>query len=156
MGLTCLVWETLHWGGQNHTSMVKVRMCSAQRCRCSPAKMLPPWGWPPLILARAAEVAGDPKAEKCLSSQQQVAGGSLLQVPGAPRAGRVGRRPSGPTSPHLDIPPGWANCLLCISGNHIAFKQVRKPQSYDNSKLCPLSDSPTGVECRAISVAKRS
>ena len=32
-------------------------------------------------------------------------------------------------------------------------KQARKPRSYASPKLCPLTDSLTGVKCRATSVA---
>ena len=34
------------------------------------------------------------------------------------------------------------------------LKQARKPRSYASPKLCPASDSLTGVKCRATSVAK--
>ena len=40
------------------------------------------------------------------------------------------------------------------------FKQARKPRSYASPKLCPpthlLTDSLTGVKCRATSVAKKT
>ena len=48
-----------------------------------------------------------PKAEKCLSFQEEKVGGREEQVAGAPKAERVGRKPGDLNSLllHLGVPP---------------------------------------------------
>ena len=92
---------------------------SILKWRWLPAKMPPPWGCPLQVLASRAEVPGGPRAEKCLSFQQEVGGGRVQAVGGAPKAGREGRRPGGlnPLLPHhhLGSPPGRANFIFAAS-----------------------------------------
>ena len=57
--------------------------------------------------------------------------------------------PSSPVTCNLDNDDGHD-----FDYHDMPLKQARKPLSYASSKLCPPTDSLTGVRCRATSVAK--